>query len=291
MTSGSRSPAPNDVPGGARDVGNAAGKPPVPSAPTVPADLVDAAVAAARERGQDVADVPLTAIAAAANVSRSTLLRRIGGTRAALDAAVRAAGIDPGGRPPVRERAVAAAARLIGERGLGAVTLEAVAAAAPCALPSLHTVFHGRDGLLTAVFERYGPVIDVEALAAAPPERLADVVRGVQRAVVHAFAREPRVVPAIFADLLARPQGPGTRLLGEAMPRVFAGISTLLRPEIEAGRLRPLPMPVLIQLIIGPPAVHMMTRPALETALGEHLPPVEESLDHFTESFLRAAAP
>ncbi|MBX9391907.1 TetR/AcrR family transcriptional regulator [Streptomonospora nanhaiensis] len=166
-----------------------------------------------------------------------------------------------------------------------------MAAAAPCALPSLHTVFHGRDGLLAAVFERYGPVVDVEALAAAPPERLEDMVRGVQRAVVHAFAREPRVVPAIFADLLARPQGPGTRLLREAMPRVFSGISALLRPEIAAGRVRPLPMPVLFQLIIGPPVVHMMTRPALEAALGEGLPPVEESLDHFAAAFLRAAAP
>src|SRR5437763_17107879 len=92
----------------------------------VPPELVEAAVAAARERRRDVADVPLTVVAAKAGVSRSTLLRRLGGSRAALDDAVRAAGVDPGGRPPVRERAIEAAAWLISEHGLGAVNLEAV---------------------------------------------------------------------------------------------------------------------------------------------------------------------
>jgi hypothetical protein len=32
-------------------------------------------------------------------MSRSTLLRRLGDSRAALDEAVRAAGVDPGGQP------------------------------------------------------------------------------------------------------------------------------------------------------------------------------------------------
>ncbi|NDZ83545.1 TetR/AcrR family transcriptional regulator, partial [Streptomyces sp. SID10853] len=67
-------------------------------------DLVAAALIAAEERGRDVADVPLAAIATAAGVSRSTLLRRLGGSRGALDEAVRRAGVDPGGRQPVRER-------------------------------------------------------------------------------------------------------------------------------------------------------------------------------------------
>ena len=62
--------------------------------------LVAAALAVARARGRDVADVPLAEIAAAASMSRSTLLRRLGGTRGPLDDAVRRAGVDPGGRPP-----------------------------------------------------------------------------------------------------------------------------------------------------------------------------------------------
>ncbi|WP_461002384.1 TetR/AcrR family transcriptional regulator [Streptomonospora sediminis] len=258
--------------------------------PQVPPGLVDAALAAARERGQDVAEVPLTAVAAAANVSRSTLLRRLGGTRAPLDAAVLASGVDPGGRPPVRERAVAAAAQIIGDHGLGAVTLDAVAAAAKCSVPSLHTVFQGRDGLLAAVFERYGPVADIEEIAQHPPVRFEDAVRNIHRAVIDAFSREPRVLPAIIADMLGRPDGPGSRLLQTAMPRMLENFGSLFAAEIAAGRVRPLPLPVLIQMLIGPTAVHMMARPAMERALDPGLPSADAACAMFADGFLRSIA-
>ncbi|WP_338022691.1 TetR/AcrR family transcriptional regulator [Allosalinactinospora lopnorensis] len=217
----------------------------------VPWELVEAALAAARERGTDVAVVPLTAIAAAAGISRSTLLRRLGGSRAAIDEAVRAAGVDPGGRPPVRERAVAAAAQLISERGLGAVTLDAVAEAAQCSLPSLHTAFGGRDGLLTAIFERHSPLLDLERLAASPPAALGSTVREIHRALVTAFDRHPRVLPALFADLFSRPDGPGGQMFRAGFPRLFDSFGALLLPHVRAGRLRPLPLPLLIQQMLG----------------------------------------
>src|SRR5262249_33598932 len=75
--------------------------------------VVEAALRAAEKLGKDVADVPVAMIAAEAGISRSTLLRRFDGSRAALNDAVRAAGVDPGGLPPVRDRAIAAAAALI----------------------------------------------------------------------------------------------------------------------------------------------------------------------------------
>ncbi|OKH63999.1 hypothetical protein EB74_11570, partial [Mycobacterium sp. SWH-M5] len=60
-------------------------------------ELVDAALRAAGDLGRDVADVPVAVIARHAGMSRSTLLRRLGGSRSALDDAVRARGTDPGG--------------------------------------------------------------------------------------------------------------------------------------------------------------------------------------------------
>ena len=59
--------------------------------PDLSPELVEAALRAAEKLGRDVADVPMPDIAAEAGISRSTLLRRCGGSRAALDAAVRAA--------------------------------------------------------------------------------------------------------------------------------------------------------------------------------------------------------
>ncbi len=257
----------------------------------IPADLVNAAIRAAEQRGQDVADVPLTAIAAAAGVSRSTLLRRIGGSRRALDDAVRAAGVDPGGRRPVRERAVEAGAHLISEQGLAAATLEAVAEAAGCSLHSLYVTFGGRDGLLAAIFERYSPILDVEIVTAKPPARLEETVRGVYHAIVTAFSREPRVAPAVLADLFSRPDGPAGRIFRQQyLPRLLNSVGGWLTAEVRAGRIRPLPLPLLIQQLIGPLAVHMLLRPVLARELGRDLPGVEETCAMFADAFLRAVA-
>src|SRR5687767_14674423 len=119
--------------------------------------IVRAATDEATESGRDVADVSLDAVARRAGISRATLYRRIG-SRRALDDAVRASGVDPGGRPDVRARATAAAADLIEEGGLAALTLEAVAARADCSLPALYGTFGGRDGLLRETFERFSPL-------------------------------------------------------------------------------------------------------------------------------------
>ncbi|MDF5752806.1 TetR/AcrR family transcriptional regulator [Spongiactinospora sp. TRM90649] len=253
-------------------------------------DLVAAALVAAERHGKDVADVPLGAIAAAAGISRSTLIRRLGGSRAGLEEAVRQTGIDPGGRPPVRERAIEAAAVLIARDGLGAVTMDAVAVAADCSPTSLHATFGNRDGLLATMFDRYVPVPDLEALAADPPERIQDMVHAVYTALAEAFDREPRVLPAIFGDLFTRPDGTAARMLKANLPRMLDSLGAVLNAQIHAGRLRPLPLPLLIQLMIGPMAGHMLLRPVLQDALGDGLPPVRDVTQVFAEAFLRATA-
>ena len=65
----------------------------------------------------------------------------------------------------------------------------------------------------------------------------------------------------------------------------------LLTTQIQAGQLRPLPLPLLIQLMIGPMAGHMLLRPVLQDGLGNVLPPVEAVARIFAEAFIRATAP
>lgn len=252
-------------------------------------DLVAAAVRAARALGRDVADVPVIAIAREAGISRSTLIRRLGGKRASLDAAVRASGVDPGGQAPVRTRALDAAADLIGAEGLSALTLEAIAIRAQCSVHSLYAVFGGRDELLRALFERHGPLLQIEDFFDNPHADLAGTVRRLYGMVAETLTKEPRVAPAMLAEALARPDGPTIQnLLGHNAPRLMASIGAWLTGEVAAGRVRDLPLALLIQQLIAPVAVHMLVRPAVPALPGLELPDLDTVCDVFTDTFVRA---
>jgi AcrR family transcriptional regulator len=257
----------------------------------VPIEVVEAAIRAAEILGRDVADVPLVAIAREAGMSRSTLVRRLNGSRQSLDDAVRAAGVEPGGRPPVRERAVQSAASLISGRGLAAVTLEAVAAQADCSVHSLYAVFGGRDELMRAVFDRYSPILDLDDAVSDPDAGLEETVHRIYRSLAEAFSREPRVAPAMLAEGLARPTEPAVvALLQYHVPRMLAGVGRWLAGEVTAGRIRDLPLPLLIQQMLAPIAIHTMVRPAAKNIPEIELPELDQACVVFADNFLRAVA-
>lgn len=260
-------------------------------AATVGDDLVQAALRAARALGKDVADVPVIAIAREAGVSRSTLIRRLGGSRAALDAAVRAAGVDPGGQPPVRTRALDAAAELVNSSGLAAATLEAIAARAHCSVHSLYAVFGGRDELLRALFERHSPLLQIEDFFDGDHDDLPATVRRLYGLIAHTLNDEPRVAPALLAEALARPDSPAVQnLLGHNAPRLLATLGAWLNNEVQAGRVRDLPLPLLIQQLVAPIAVHMLLRPAVSHLPALAVPDLDTVCNIFTDTFLQAVS-
>ncbi len=262
-----------------------------PTVRDVPAEVVEAALRAAETLGRDVADVPLVAIAREAGMSRSTLIRRLNGTRQLLDDAVRAAGVEPGGRPPVRERAVQAAATLISRRGLIAATLEAVAAQADCSVHSLYAVFGGRDELMRAVFDRYSPILDLDEVLSEPDAELGQTIHRIYRALAEALSREPRVAPAMLAEAFARPTDPAVQaLLQHHVPLMLGSVGVWLATEIAAGRIRDLPLPLVIQQMLAPMAIHTMVRPAAAGIPEVELPDLDQSCEVFAEAFLRAVA-
>ena len=246
------------------------------------ADLVATAIQTAERCGKDVADVPLATIAKAAGVSRSTLVRRLKGSRQALNEGVRAAGIDPGGRP-VRTRAIEAGAWLISERGLTNVTLDAVAEAAACSVHSLYAIFGGRDELFAAIYERYSPFQDVLRIGADPSASLEETVAELYRVMVATLTREPRVATAMLSDVLGNPHGIGARIFARYFPRARASVGGWLKTHMEAGRIRNMPIPLLLQQLLGPMLAHVLMRPALA---GEVDP--DQACSEFTAAFLRA---
>ncbi|MGC2653448.1 MAG: TetR family transcriptional regulator [Mycobacterium sp.] len=256
----------------------------------MPADVIQSALGSAERLGRDVADVPVTVIAHALGVSRSTLLRQLGGSRRALDDAVRDSGVDPGGRPPVRLRAVAAAAALISSRGVGAATFEAVAAKADCSVHSLYAVFGGRDALLEAVYDRYIPTVDLAAATAGSPE-LNETVRTIYRSLAEVLNREPRVLMAVLAAALARPTEPAGQVLADyGALRSLADALSWLENEVADGRIRDIPRPLLLQQLLSPIVVHCMMRRELAAVPQATVPGVDESCDIFADAFVRAVA-
>jgi AcrR family transcriptional regulator len=255
-------------------------------------DLVQAAVRAGHALGKNVADVPVIAIAREAGISRSTLIRRLGGSRTALDEAVRATGIDPGGQAPVRTRALDAAALLISTSGLASATLEAIADQAHCSANGLYAVFGGRDELLRAVFERHSPLLDIEDFFETEQgDDLRHTVREFYGLIARTLNREPRVAPALLAEALARPDSPAIQnLLQQNAPRLLATIGAWLTVEMHAGRIRDLPLPLLIQQLLAPVVIHMLLRPAMPQLPGIEVPNLDMTCDTFTDAFVRAAA-
>jgi AcrR family transcriptional regulator len=259
-------------------------------ATTIDHGIVEATLIEASAQGRDPADVPLEDVARRAGLSRATLYRRIG-SRRALDDAVRAAGVDPGGRPAVRERATEAALTVIVRDGLGAMTLEAVAAQAGCSLPALYDQFGGREGLLTALFERYSPIRRFEALLETPPASLAEGVRGIYAAAFDAATAQPKLAAALIAEALTRPHGPiASQVLGLFAPRALGLVRGWLAAEVAAGRCRPLPIPLLVQLLVGPMFAHVATRDLSERVIGEPPAPREEVIETLTAAYCRAVA-
>ena len=157
--------------------------------------------------------------------------------RPALDEAVRAAGVDPGGQVPVRMRALNAAAALISESGLAAVTLEAIATRADCAVHSLYMAFGSRDELLRIVFERHSPIPDFEDALDLATDDLTATVESLYQALAAALGREPRVAPAILAEMFARPASPTVQTLTQhAAPRMLDVLGSWLNAQVQQGR-------------------------------------------------------
>jgi AcrR family transcriptional regulator len=252
--------------------------------------LIKAAQAASEATGLSIADVPLDEIARHAGLSRATLYRRIG-SRAAFEESLRAAGIDPGGRADVRERATEAAAYLIEEGGLAALNLDAVAGRAGCSVRALHTQVGGRDGLLGAVFERYSPLPRIEQVMSGTSMPLAVGVRAIYDSILASALVRPGLLAAVVADIAFRPDGPTAQFVRTTyLPRVVKVLVPWLEDKVRTGEIRPLPIPLLIQLLVGPMGAHVFLGSAIARMTGLPQASPDGACEELTAAYLRAVA-
>ena len=183
---------------------------------------------------------------------------------------MRQAGGDPGSRVGVRDRAIAAATELIVADGVAALTVEAVTRRVGCAATSVYAAFGDREGLLAAVFERHAPLPVVEGCW--PPTHSGSPifesgVRAIYTAVFDTVADDTAVLQALFAEVLAKPNGIGMQFFRDRiLPRITSTVGAWLKEQIRAGHCADLPLSLLIPLLIAPISVHLLARPGLVAA-------------------------
>ncbi|MGA5196549.1 hypothetical protein [Streptomyces exfoliatus] len=132
--------------------------------------------------------------------------------------------------------------------------------------------------------------MDIEAVVSSPSADLESTVRTIYERMAIAVQREP-VMPAIMAELLAHPQDEALQpLVRYAVPRLFAGVGRWLTTEIAAGRIRDLPLLLLIQQMSSPLVTHLLLRPATTQIPDLPSPTIEEACTVFADNFLRAVA-
>lgn len=256
------------------------------------ASLHEAVVALSRALDRPPASLSTDEIASGLGISRSTLYRRIG-SREALLRSLREQGIDTGEQPSATERMLDAAAALIREEGLPSLTLEAVAARAGVALPTVFARFRNRSGLLVAVFERHSPVPRVQRhLAPLSPgdvKAFRVTIRAIYGEMWDLLLSDHALISGLIVEVLRDPQGEIRAFLErQYLPQVFNRILPWLAEGIRLGLVRPMPPLLLGQAFVAPMIMHVATRPLVTSTGIAPLPDRDEACARFTELYCAA---
>ena len=231
-----------------------------------------------RRRKPTVAD-----FAAAANVSRASFYRHFKSRNALLEALALAP------EPDSRERILESAIGLVGERGLGGLSMDELAEGAMVSRATLYRLFPGKASLLEALIQTYSPLEPVAQLLVTqgdhPPEVL---MPEVARTAYRAVAGRTGLMRVLFFEVSSL--APETEeVVAQALTKVVGLLVTYVTTQMSAGRLRSMHPLLALQAFIGPIFFHILTRPLAERVL--HLDvDGEVAVTQLAEAWLRAMA-
>ena len=136
--------------------------------------------------------VTVSQVVAAAHVSRATLYRYFPNKAALLNACGPLAGSDAN-TPSTRARILQATIQLVGERGLHAATMDAIAERAGISRSGLQWHFRNKDELIAGVAQCIPGLITVTQVLTQPAQNAGDC-RSYLHAVADAFLAEAELV-------------------------------------------------------------------------------------------------
>lgn len=239
---------------------------------------------AARARFAQGVAPSLAEVAQAAGISRATLYRAFSSREELL----RALAFEP--EVESREQLLAKALEMIGQQGLAALSMDALADAAGVSRATVYRLFPGKAALFREVVKTYAPferlALLVEQVADRPPE---EVMPQVAQVVVELFATRAGLYRTLAFEISSQREDT-QEAAAFVLERGIGSLLDYLQHHIDEGRLRPISPIVALQAFLGPLFIHILARPLAERALGLTLP-IDEVAAQFVDFWLRAMQP
>lgn len=229
-----------------------------------------AVMAAARqlfsEKGYD--GTTMDEIARAAGVSKATLYRHVPSKEALRDLlAPHLPHADLESRD-ARSRILEATMELIGRQGFVRTSLDEIAAVAGVSKGAIYWHFKGKDEILATILADYSPFSGILAvLGDADVLSFEEVVRRIYRAYLDFVEERADFFRAMFAEIQVNPEL-GAIFQRNAFGPLFAALDTYLTREETRQQLVSAPTMLILQALMGPLVMHVLTRNLLDRQLG-----------------------
>src|SRR5918992_1205574 len=224
-------------------------------------------------------DAPISRIAREAGVSRATFYRHFGSRQALLEAVE----VEP--PQPARERILEAAAELIGQSGLQALSMEELATAAGVSRATVYRLYPSKAALFGEIVKAFSPFAPLVRVVTEhgnePPETVIPLITRTFATV--ALPRIGIMRGVLLEALSVRPDA--VRGVQPFMPDVLAAIGGYLVRQMGAGTIRPMHPLLAVQAVLGPIAFHLLSRPIAERVVGFEMP-IDAVVEELTASIL-----